>query len=109
MTLSPNEVYVVTWAATRPEPTNLALKAYRLMKQAEKEFDLFEDAVRRGEYGCDYESVAYTEDRDRIDGAYQAAIRRYEIIRQGLTCDCAEGGCRICNAYFYVTNAQEDK
>ena len=109
MTLTANEVYIVNWTKERPAPTSLAQKAYRLMLAAQHEFDLFSDAVLRGEYGCDYESVAYTEDRDRLDGAYQAAIARYEIVRHGIECDCVmDQHCAICDAKAHVTFVEEE-
>ena len=109
MTLSPNEVYIVSWTATRPQvDTSLAQKAKRLEQAAWDRLQDFLDAVDRGEYGIDSDGAAYRQDRDRYNQDFLIANDRYEIIRSGQTCDCQDGGCRICNAYFYVTNAQED-
>ena len=109
MTLTANEVYIVNWTKERPAPTSLAQKAKRLEQVAWDRLQEFLDSVDRGEYGIDSDGAAYCEERDRVNHDFHIANERYEIIRSGETCDCAEGGCRICNAYFYVTNAQEDK
>ncbi|MFA5376910.1 MAG: hypothetical protein WC455_14260 [Dehalococcoidia bacterium] len=105
--------YIVTHTRINPNwtpaPTSLVTKAYRLMLAAQHEFDLFEDACQRGEYGDDYESVAYTQDRDRLGGAYQDAIARYEIVRQGLECGCVmDQHCAICDAVAHVTFVEEE-
>ena len=100
-----------TWFDQRPshrEVPELALKAKRLEEAAWDRLQDFLDAVDRGEYGIDSDGAAYCEDRDRYNHDFKIANERYQIIQRGQTCDCQDGGCRICNAYFYVTNAQEE-
>jgi hypothetical protein len=99
-----------TWHDQRPthrEVPALLVKASRLEQVAWERLNEFRDAVDRGEYGDDYLSAAYLDESARVYHDYMIANERYLIIRSGQTCDCQDTGCRICNAYFYVTNAQE--
>lgn len=92
---------------THREVPALLVKASRLEQAAWERLNEFREAVDRGEYGDDYLSAAYLDESARVYHDFQIANERYQIIRRGQTCDCQDTGCRICNAYFYVTNAQE--
>lgn len=100
-----------TWHDQRPsyqrEVDPLVAKAERLEREAWDRLCEFWERVERGEYGDDPDGAAYCEARDRYSNEYMLALERMYIIRERQTCDCVDRHCAVCDAYFYVTNAEE--